>query len=397
MLFRISGFPAMDCTRNQTFKTQRKTHKWASECEVCQKHFAHQGDLNRHMTVHTQERLHECAICALRFFQRVHLRTHMFTHTGEKPYKCKECNKTFSRNTHLRIHKRIHTGEKPFTCKICEKGFTSSSQLKSHMQTHAGVKFSCKVCNNQYTSPASLALHMRKHMQDNFHQCEVCSRSFTKLNSFTSHMRIKHEKAAINKVYHNGVVVQLRELRVNLKNYRTKNLEDEENIIDSSEGNDDVEDSAQKIEHKTVHNLIVPADVIEKDSAEINQHRKTPMSSKLSEQGTEEFSINLHETKEEYLQEEPANELTTVNIKTPESKTIGDSYTETKHVKRFETSSEHFTRDGEFVSVKPEPNIEYFSELDESVYVNAEPTSAGYDESEYSIDIIDNLKMEDSG
>jgi KRAB domain-containing zinc finger protein len=42
-------------------------------------------------------------------------------HTGNKRFKCDVCDKGFSQNGNLQTHIRTHTGNKPYKCDICGK------------------------------------------------------------------------------------------------------------------------------------------------------------------------------------------------------------------------------------------------------------------------------------
>ena len=49
---------------------------------------------------------------------------------------CEVCNKSFTQNNNLQRHLKIHIGQKPSKCQICEKSFAQNDYLKSHLKCH---------------------------------------------------------------------------------------------------------------------------------------------------------------------------------------------------------------------------------------------------------------------
>ncbi|XP_063435856.1 zinc finger protein 93-like [Mytilus trossulus] len=141
------------------------------ECEICQKKFYFNSDLQRHNLTHSGARPHSCDFCGMKFKLRgalvehvksLHenskypcetcgkifsamrnLKRHTVTHKSDfeanKPL-CPECGKSFRFKSDLEKHMKIHTGERAFECKTCQKSFRLNSHLKQHMVTHTGEK-----------------------------------------------------------------------------------------------------------------------------------------------------------------------------------------------------------------------------------------------------------------
>jgi KRAB domain-containing zinc finger protein len=78
--------------------------------------------------------------CNKTYANNIGLKRHIMLHTGERPYKCDSCEKSFIQKGTLKEHIRVHTGEKPFKCLHCDKAFTQSVGLKSHMNNHIEVE-----------------------------------------------------------------------------------------------------------------------------------------------------------------------------------------------------------------------------------------------------------------
>ena len=65
-------------------------------CEQCGKSFITEGDMIKHISIHTGVKTYACKHCGKIFRQQGTLSQHIRTHTGEKPYTCEHCGKSFT-------------------------------------------------------------------------------------------------------------------------------------------------------------------------------------------------------------------------------------------------------------------------------------------------------------
>lgn len=162
-------------------------------CSSCGKFFRNQGELRRHMRVHTGERPYSCSTCQKRFSCRSNLVTHERLHTGERPYLCAVCGKSYPSSGDLLVHTRYHTGERPYKCEFCGKGFIQSCYLTVHRRVHTKEKpYNCSVCEKKFSSSDHMKRHMSTHTGEKPHECFHCGKRFSRKCHMKEHQRV-HE------------------------------------------------------------------------------------------------------------------------------------------------------------------------------------------------------------
>lgn len=130
------------------------------KCRQCDKLFATQKILNRHMISHKPKSL-KCPKCEKSFPQVSQLRSHMDTHLSVKKFKCDLCPKTFSHKRVLETHILQHSELKPFKCTECPKMYKWPEDLNGHKKAeHEGIfPYFCLYCNKGYTSSSNKKYH----------------------------------------------------------------------------------------------------------------------------------------------------------------------------------------------------------------------------------------------
>ncbi|XP_065080736.1 zinc finger protein ZFP2-like isoform X2 [Ochlerotatus camptorhynchus] len=110
-----------------------KNDKDRLRCEVCEKPFWREFDLNLHMREFhgIDVPTHECPVCGERFGKKIDLLEHRATHT-----KCKFCAKKFKTYRTMLDHMKKEHREGLIPCDICKTVFLGSRELEMHARRH---------------------------------------------------------------------------------------------------------------------------------------------------------------------------------------------------------------------------------------------------------------------
>ncbi|CAB3409889.1 unnamed protein product [Caenorhabditis bovis] len=96
--------------------------------------------------------------CQRRFCRNDHLQRHMRIHTGQRLFQCRTCLRSFSRSDHLAKHERTHSSDKPFSCLTCARRFHKLDEKKKHEER----------C--QHKMPSQAEEQVNQLLQNNPHQ-----------------------------------------------------------------------------------------------------------------------------------------------------------------------------------------------------------------------------------
>jgi len=173
-------------------------------CDQCNKSFVQNCNFRRHLKTHVADSSRYCAVCDLYFKQKNQLLVHMRIHDNpdSKRYKCDQCDKSFATNKYLKKHLVVHTGIKAYKCEICNNTFTQGSGLNLHIkQVHNKERnYHCTICGKTFASNTRLTRHMLIHTGERPYQCIICEKGFREQHHLKNHMQIHLKKNTISGV-----------------------------------------------------------------------------------------------------------------------------------------------------------------------------------------------------
>ncbi|XP_004522659.2 transcription factor grauzone [Ceratitis capitata] len=170
------------------------------KCKECQKVFAEQSTLSRHMiTVHTpEEELNFCCDqCPKKFSRQEKLEIHRNSHVPmeERAFACDQCpNSRFATNELLKVHICARHRRAPNVCHVCAKEIRDKASFEKHVRAHfedGAPKAKCPIenCNLWLKDEDYLRRHIRRaHTnQEKAVTCEICGGVYKNKYSLTVH------------------------------------------------------------------------------------------------------------------------------------------------------------------------------------------------------------------
>lgn len=195
-------------------------------CELCDKYFAKNFDLQQHIRSHTGEKPFQCIVCGRAFAQKSNVKKHMSTHkvwpSGMGSTLPKQPNGSDDEggdddddeDSSLPIPDQPPPPPQPppsstildalndeeqrlnvvvdnsYLCQYCPEKFKSYFQLKSHMVHHKSEQvYKCvvKSCGQTFKELEAFLAHTKSHEEDMTYRCHVCSKHFTTLYDLGVH------------------------------------------------------------------------------------------------------------------------------------------------------------------------------------------------------------------
>lgn len=164
-------------------------------CNVCERSFPLEQQLQIHQSNHERERNHPCDNCDKSFFSKYDLAKHLLTHTKQKDYTCIVCKKSFSRSTLLYRHEKIHTDPKipRHPCEDCDRVYLNIADYEKHVLIHTkNRRFECSYCDKRFAFKQGLERHQTIHDEAQPHACSYCDLKFPTAARLQRHLSNEH-------------------------------------------------------------------------------------------------------------------------------------------------------------------------------------------------------------
>ncbi|XP_045507927.1 zinc finger protein 184-like isoform X1 [Colias croceus] len=131
-------------------------------CSFCEKACINENDLSLHVNkVHLLMKPYSCDMCEKQFYTEYNLNCHKRLHSMFSKEECNFCGKVFKCRKNLVVHLRKHINIKPHYCPVCSKSFYSESGMKRHMKIYHGGRFCCRLCRTVVDSNTDLKTHIK--------------------------------------------------------------------------------------------------------------------------------------------------------------------------------------------------------------------------------------------
>lgn len=183
---------------DRAFATQQKlerhlrTHKSEKKfkCDVCFEEFSLADNLEYHYTVHSETKLLKCRFCNLEHFTTSGLNSHLKqVHCNETHYRCTRCDYVGKTCLELEIHSETDHSETLITSNRCNQQFIDNALHTPPQLLHSNEKVSkCPVNSVNGEAELQLDIARKTHSITKKHTCKHCGHKFAFKNSLTKHL-----------------------------------------------------------------------------------------------------------------------------------------------------------------------------------------------------------------
>ena len=142
----------------------RRPIKHMPNCMLCRETFATWADLTQHhKDIHNAQKEYKCMRCGDVQITASGYYDHLLVHEETNlKHECTECHRKFKFKCYLNRHMSVHSEDRPFKCpsKKCNVACKSAQALDRHMDVHLGLEFKCPKCEKSFTQRHYLAEHL---------------------------------------------------------------------------------------------------------------------------------------------------------------------------------------------------------------------------------------------
>ena len=193
---------SLDLNSMQLVKVKTKKPKRVYECDQCGFMALGPSKLERHKTIHSEDKPYACSLCDARLKREDSLRKHMAIHMGDKPFKCDQCAYECLNQGALNQHMVVHSDVKRFSCEFCEFTTKTKPLIKKHMEIMHGQNqlYKCPQCDHKTINEYSHRIHMRGHELNTSFACTICAKLFVIERDLKLHMRLHNGQRKTQKI-----------------------------------------------------------------------------------------------------------------------------------------------------------------------------------------------------
>uniref|UniRef100_A0A3Q2VIS9 Uncharacterized LOC102300170 n=1 Tax=Haplochromis burtoni TaxID=8153 RepID=A0A3Q2VIS9_HAPBU len=164
------------------------------QCSECEMSFTDGLVLISHLEDHgrqeQEKKRNTCPKCGRVCTSQGNLEKHMRMHTGDQKFPCFDCSKLF--------YTREDHEDDVFSCRFCSKSYAVKKSLARHYRnwhpkhdSDSAPYFPCHVCGKTFPTSESLEDHQLCHLGEKPHECEQCGKCFFQASQLQQHHRIQ--------------------------------------------------------------------------------------------------------------------------------------------------------------------------------------------------------------